>query len=236
MRRAVPGIVLATGLAVSLLAGITSAQTPPDAVVGERAPTFYALKLGGGDFQLSHWSAPVRQGGLLLESGARRRHAVVVSLFATWCVPCRSELPELDALRQAFGEDLPLLWWAMSVRDQPDSARVFLERLGVQTPALSDRHGYTARKYAGDPARLPTIALIDPEGILRYLHHGYRPEEGLGELAWAISRVFDVPVPEQWAGITTAGESEEQAGSILDGDGTPAGDGDGAAQSGKSEE
>jgi thiol-disulfide isomerase/thioredoxin len=167
---------------------------PVEASVGAAAPRFYLPSLGGGDFFLSKWCGERRGRSI------RRRppHTVVLSFFATWCVPCRAELPLLQELSQSY-EDQPVAWRLVNLGDTPDSARAFLDRLSVDTPVLMDRYRQTSKRYCGD--RVPTIAVIDREGIVRYLHHGFDAEHPRAEMrrvAEAVSATLDIPVPDIW--------------------------------------
>jgi len=88
---------------------------------------------------------------------------VVLNVWATWCLPCRKEMPTLDRLQQMLGgPDFEVV--ALSIdRDGPDAIRKFFTEIGVQHLAI--RVDSTA-KAAGDlgAVGLPTTLLIDPQG------------------------------------------------------------------------
>jgi len=171
---------------------------PPEAQVGQAAPRFYLPALGGGDFFLSKWCGP--------PSNRRPRRGeprtVVLSFFAKWCAPCRDELPLLEELSRAYG-DQPVIWRLVNVGDTPDSVRAFLDDISVDMPVLMDRYARTSGRYCGEPVQAPTVVVIDTAGIVRYLHHGFdrdRGREQMTRVAEAIGATTGMPVPEAWRG------------------------------------
>ena len=199
---AIHGSIIGLILLTAWTSALAVRTTPPDATVGEPAPRFYLRQLGGGELQLSKWSAPEHGGGILLRSGRRPRHAVVLSFFSTSCAPCRREMPEFQALSEAFSADLPILWRFVNTQDNADSVNEYVGTLGVSLPVILDMYGQVTPKFAGMPMRLPTTVVIDPHGVVRYLHHGYNEQEGLGGIARTVAEIFNVAVPERWAGGT----------------------------------
>ena len=165
------------------------------ATVGYPAPRLFLPELGGPDFRLREWAAP--EGRQLRSYLGRDRYVVVLSFFATWCVPCRSEIPQFAEASTAFTE-APVLWRLVDTGDPADSVRKFLGRLGVNMPVLHDRRGRIARRYCGSPAALPTVVVVDRDGIVRYVRHGY-DEATMGEVVDAVSHLLGVPVPDRWA-------------------------------------
>ncbi len=92
-----------------------------------------------------------------------RGKVVLLNLWATWCVPCREEMPALDKLQQALGgDDFEVV--AINIdRGGPDKARDFLKEIGVEKLALyTDPSGklFSTVKAVG----MPTTLLIDREG------------------------------------------------------------------------
>ncbi|MPZ99816.1 MAG: redoxin domain-containing protein [Dehalococcoidia bacterium] len=118
-------------------------------VVGEPAPDF-ALEDPDGDVRrLSDF----------------RGQTVVLNFWATWCGPCRQEMPEFQALyqeREAAG-DLVIL--AVNEEEPPGHARGFFEEFDLTFPMLLDRQGEVGRHY--QLPGLPATYFIDAEGIIR---------------------------------------------------------------------
>ena len=92
-----------------------------------------------------------------------RGKVVVLNIWATWCTPCREEMPTLDNLQAIFAEE-PVIVLALSVdRSGPERVRAFLEEIGVER-----LHVYRDPKMAATRALrvpgLPATLLIDRQG------------------------------------------------------------------------
>jgi thiol-disulfide isomerase/thioredoxin len=103
-----------------------------------------------------------------------------LNLWATWCAPCREEMPALDALEGEFGgPDFSVV--AVSIdTQQPEKARAFLDELKIRKLGFfQDSSGklFQDLKLAGRAVGLPTTLLIDKEGC----EIGYLP----GPAHWA---------------------------------------------------
>jgi thiol-disulfide isomerase/thioredoxin len=106
-------------------------------------------------------------------AGAPRRLAdfrgkwVLVNLWATWCAPCRAEMPALDRLQGAFGgARFEVVAIALDARNE-ERARRFLTEIGVGRLAFyADPTGRVLQELrgAGRAAGLPTTLLVDAEG------------------------------------------------------------------------
>ena len=94
---------------------------------------------------------------------AFRGQVVVLNLWATWCAPCREEMPALDRLAAAFA-DRPVRVVALSVdRAPPERVRAFLDEVGVKHLAIY-RDPKSAATRALKVQGLPVTLLIDREG------------------------------------------------------------------------
>lgn len=128
--------------------------------IGDPAPKFANPDLGG---------TYVRHTGLI---GTRW---VIISFFATWCVPCKEELPELETLqREAGPERLAVLVFATDA-ERKDVAAYFAQR-PTNTTVLLDPYQVTYARYNGEDNSLPTIFLVSPEGSIVIKHVGYSPD------------------------------------------------------------
>jgi cytochrome c biogenesis protein CcmG/thiol:disulfide interchange protein DsbE len=136
-------------LLVLLLLGLgVQAQTPTLPLEGRPAPALDATLLDGGNFTLE----------------AARGEVVLVTFWATWCGPCRHEMPVLDAFYRRYrGKGLRVL--AVSVDDPFAEATVrqFMAPYALPLALLHDTH---ALNY-GKISRIPSSFLIDRRGILR---------------------------------------------------------------------
>ena len=107
-----------------------------------------------------------------------RGGAVVVNFWATWCVPCREEMPSMEALRRSM-EGRPFALLAVNVGESGAAARDFGRKLGLGFPLLLDRDSRTAKAWGARV--LPASYLIGPDGRIRYSY--------FGELDWSSREV-----------------------------------------------
>lgn len=96
-------------------------------------------------------------GGAAAALEAARGHVVLVHFFATWCEPCREELPALNRLAARAGGDVTVL--AIAVADADRSVRRFFATTPVDFPVLLDRDRAVAKAW--NVATLPTTFVLD---------------------------------------------------------------------------
>ena len=100
-----------------------------------------------------------------------RGKVVLVNFWATWCGPCREEMPRLQALYDKYRASGFVLL-GVNIDDNPDTALATARKLGVSFPVLLDTDKKVSKLY--DLATMPSTVLIDRDGHVRYLHRGYR--------------------------------------------------------------
>jgi thiol-disulfide isomerase/thioredoxin len=140
------GVALAAALA---LPGLGSAATGA-------APDFHLLAAGGSDQSLAQY----------------RGQVVMINFWATWCGPCRQEMPVLEQLHRKYkGLGFTLL----GVNVEPDSAGAvdWLKATPVTFPILFDTDSKVSKLYA--VSGMPSTVIVERKGNLRYLHRGYKP-------------------------------------------------------------
>jgi peroxiredoxin len=101
----------------------------------------------------------------------QRGQVVMVNFWATWCGPCKQEMPHLNRLYgkyQASGFTL----LGVNVDDDPRQAMAVAARMGLKFPVLLDADKAVIKRY--DMGAMPATVLIDRDGRVRYLHRGYR--------------------------------------------------------------
>lgn len=102
------------------------------------------------------------------------RHVVVVSFWATWCEPCKIEIPLLMSMAEEFKEQ-PVKIFLVNTREDrkmnEDSIRAVMNRRGYALPCLLDATGTVADRYA--VKGLPMIVVIDKMGVVRKVNRGY---------------------------------------------------------------
>lgn len=112
---------------------------------------------------------------------------VVLNLWATWCAPCRAEMPSLDRLQQAFA-DKPLTVLALSVdRAGPERVRQFLAEIGVRHLAVYRDPKMRATRALRVPG-LPATLLIDRQGreVGRHLGIAEWDSDGVKAAIWGL--------------------------------------------------
>lgn len=101
----------------------------------------------------------------------QRGRVVLVNFWATWCGPCRVEMPHLNRLHDKY-RAAGLVLLGVNVDEDPRAAAGVAAKLGVQFPVLLDTDKAVSRLY--DLNSMPSTVLIDRDGKVRYLHRGYR--------------------------------------------------------------
>ena len=140
---AMPGLFAASSLASSGLAG-------------QPAPDFVLKSARGTNLRLSEY----------------RGNVVMINFWATWCGPCRQEMPLLNDLYSRYGRvGFSLL--GVNIDDDSRRAMDMAEELGVTFPVLFDERKEVSRLYQVEA--MPVTVLVDRTGKVRHVHLGYKP-------------------------------------------------------------
>jgi peroxiredoxin len=147
---------LVPALAALLLATLgpaLAASAPPAAAP---APDFTLPARDGGSVQLSSLKGQV----------------VMINFWATWCGPCRQEMPLLEQIHAKYE---PLGFTLLGVNVEPDSAAAtaWLEGMPVTFPVLFDTKNAVAGAFG--VMGMPSSVFVDREGRVRHVHRGYKP-------------------------------------------------------------
>jgi peroxiredoxin len=111
--------------------------------------------------------------GQLLRLSDFRGKTVVLNFWASWCAPCRAEMPEFQAVYEERHDsaDLSVLAIDFLMTDSREAALGFIEEVGATFPiAFDTRRGDVAIRYG--VAGLPATFFIDPDGVLRHMNFG----------------------------------------------------------------
>ncbi len=103
-------------------------------------------------------------------AGLRGRWAMV-HFWASWCTPCRRELPAIATMVKTKPESLALVM--VNTAETDDEVFAFLSAVAPELTTLLDRDGQVTERW--QPRGLPSTFFVDPEGRLRYLALGGRP-------------------------------------------------------------
>jgi len=100
----------------------------------------------------------------------QRGQVVMVNFWATWCAPCRKEMPHLNRLFEKY-RSAGFVLLGVNVDDDGRKAVEVAAKLGVKFPVLLDAEKKASRLY--DLNAMPSTVLIDRDGRVRYVHRGY---------------------------------------------------------------
>lgn len=89
-----------------------------------------------------------------------RGHIVFLNFWASWCPPCRAEMPDFETVFEEYDGEIIVL--GVGIQDDPDKLLTFANSIGITYPIISDPVGEIARHYS--VRSLPTTYLINPQG------------------------------------------------------------------------
>jgi cytochrome c biogenesis protein CcmG/thiol:disulfide interchange protein DsbE len=166
------GLLIGAGLAVLIYYGlgldgveqppgelVAGANLPVSPAVGHAAPQFELHNLHNDSFSLVEMRGKI----------------VVLNFWATWCGPCRFEMPLFEKLHNSANPDLEI--WGVNFDENPQQVERFIEELKLSFPILLDPGAnvqdlYQVRGY-------PTTFIIDEDGVIRFQHIGLITEAQL---------------------------------------------------------
>jgi thiol-disulfide isomerase/thioredoxin len=96
---------------------------------------------------------------------AYRNRVILVNFWATWCAPCREEMPALQALQNKLGKE-QLVVLAVNYGESPEKVQQFMQQMPVDFPMLLDRHMQAAKAW--QVRVLPTSFVLGQDGQIRY--------------------------------------------------------------------
>ena len=162
---------------------------------GDLAPS-WALMYAPGKFEfLKNWTVE-RDKNLRKFMSQPDRYPVVLSFFATWCVPCMKELPHLENVYQAYKNEkvkffLVDITEATRTGENENSPKAgpFLAEKGITIPILYDNRGVAKERYGAKT--LPRLFVIDKFQTIREVRQGFHEDEDLeGELSAIIDELM----------------------------------------------
>ncbi len=125
-----------------------------------------------------------------LSGESLRGEVVLVNVWATWCAPCRVEMPLLQAMHERHASRGFTLLGLSVDRTGPEGVRAFLEERGITYPVAIV--GSDVERAFGGVQGYPTSFLLDRQGVIR---HAVMGPLGPATLELAVRRLLDEPVP-----------------------------------------
>jgi len=141
------------GLVICIFAASTLAASGME---GQPAPDFALKSSTGENMRLSE----------------HRGDVVMINFWATWCGPCRQEMPLLDELYTRY-QRVGFNLLGVNIDDDSGRAMKMIDELGVNFPVLFDARKEVSKLYSVEA--MPVTVLVDREGNVRHVHHGYKP-------------------------------------------------------------
>jgi peroxiredoxin len=152
-------------LAGCLVLFIAACGEAPVATVGKPAPDFDTVDLKGNTWSLSKLKGQV----------------VFVNFWATWCPPCREEMPSMQRLYNKLPKD-KFKMIALFNKDKPALAKDFVTKLGITIPILDDQQNIIGQRYS--LTGLPETFIVDKQGVIR--------EKFIGPAEWDSPEYVDM--------------------------------------------
>ena len=136
-------------------------------------------RFAGGGRALAFELPDVRDAAKKVSLPERPGRLTVLNFWASWCVPCRKEMPDLQAVHRAMGDRVAFL--GIDHQDARQDAAAFLRQTGVTYPSGYDPEGSIAQRYG--VRGLPTTIVIDAGGqVLGHYTGPVRKDQLLREL------------------------------------------------------
>ncbi len=101
-----------------------------------------------------------------------RGQVVMLNFWASWCAPCRQEMPALEQIHKKY-QPLGFTLLGINVEENSNDAIKWLKGVSVSFPILFDNQSDVSELYG--VSAMPTTIIIDRDGNIRYLHQGYQP-------------------------------------------------------------
>lgn len=134
-------------------------DTARDALVGHRAPAVAFDLLDGTHVELAQLLG---------------HRPIYLKFWATWCVPCREQMPHLEASFRAHGDRLSVFAIDVGMNDPIENVREYVASKQIAVPIGIDRDGSVAEQFHLNVT--PQHILIDGDGIVRFVGHAITPE------------------------------------------------------------
>ncbi len=135
---------------------LNTPDLPPSPHVGSSAPPFVLSNLNNTSTSLS----------------ALKGQVILINIWATWCPPCRAEMPTIQATYEQY-HDRGFVVLAVNQAEDARIVRTFMEQFGLTFPALLDSDSMVSTLY--QVRVLPSSFFVDRKGVVRVVYFGPMP-------------------------------------------------------------
>ena len=143
-------------LALAFAMSMTLVATAHAEVLDGVAPDFTLKSRSGENVKLSE----------------HRGEVVMINFWASWCGPCRQEMPLLEEMYKKYS-DLGFVLLGVNVEEDSSKASELLREVSVSFPVLFDNKNDVTKLYK--VVAMPSTVMVDRDGKMRFLHRGYLP-------------------------------------------------------------
>jgi thiol-disulfide isomerase/thioredoxin len=153
------------------------AKTPVDEeilLIGKEAPRFVLPDINNEYVFLRYYCGKQLKRSVKIKN--QEKQVVILSFFASWCKPCKKELPHFQKVADEF-KDYPVKFFLVNVGEDRETAIRFAKSLGLHLPILLDTYKKVSENYKVET--LPRIVLLDKNGVVRGYKIGYAEDDQL---------------------------------------------------------
>jgi thiol-disulfide isomerase/thioredoxin len=132
-----------------------------------RLPVYNAKEFGESSVGVDRYVGP--------EATDKNTKVLVVSFMASFCGPCKKEMPYLQSLHEKY-KDKGLRVMMVAIDKEEDGQKKVADLIAlnkVTFPVLKDRFNIVARRWLGDKSPLPSLFMVKPDGVVSVVHRGY---------------------------------------------------------------
>lgn len=148
----IAGLLLTQGNANNELSSKSSLEAK------EPSPNFTLELIDGGNFNFSDYKGK----------------PILINFFASWCLPCREEMPALEKVAHEYGPK-GVVFLGIAVDDTEEKMKDFIAKYGVTFPVGLDKTAAIQKSFG--LYGIPTTYFIDKQGAINYFHSGSVTEE-----------------------------------------------------------
>lgn len=135
-----------------------------------RLPVYNSKAVGKTAVGLDQYIGP--------DAADKQSKVVLLSFMASFCGPCKKEMPYLQSLHEKYGpKGLRIVMVSIDTEDKGFAIiNELIEKNKVTFPVLKDRFQLVARRWLGTQSPLPSVFLVNTDGVVKMVHRGYNQE------------------------------------------------------------